>query len=88
MGVSSNPKYLLSGMHLQEEAREAVASPVEAIADSLDEHADQEEKGGGKLTSAIQGEFGEYDFDETQLKVTASSFSGDFVSLSIYCVKL
>ncbi len=45
-----------------------MASPVERIADSLDEHATEEEKGGGKLESAVRGEFGEYEFDEAQLK--------------------
>jgi hypothetical protein len=54
---------------LQEEAREAVASPVEAIADSLDEEAAVDGEGGGKLASAIRGEFGEYDFDDAQLQV-------------------
>jgi hypothetical protein len=49
---------------MQEEAREAVASPVEAIADSLDEEAAVNGEGGGKLASAIRGEFGEYDFDD------------------------
>lgn len=47
-----------------------MASPVEAIADSLDEQASAEDKGGGRLRSAIQGEFGEYDFDEAQLQVS------------------
>ena len=56
-------------MRMQEEAREAVASPVEAIADSLDEEAAVDGEGGGKLASAIRGEFGEYDFDDAQLQV-------------------
>jgi hypothetical protein len=60
---------------LQEEAREAVASPVEAIADSLDEQATEDDKGGGKLRSAIQGEFGEYDFDDAQLQVCSAAIS-------------
>ena len=52
-----------------------MAAPVEAIADSLDEQADEPRKGGGKLDSAIQGEFGEYDFDESQLKASAPAVS-------------
>lgn len=50
-----------------------MASPVEAIADSLDEEAAVDGKGGGKLASAIRGEFGEYDFDDAQLQVRLSA---------------
>lgn len=59
-------------MHLaQEEARATIASPVERMAESLDEHAEEPERGGGgRLEKAVKGEFGEYEFDDSQLKVT------------------
>ena len=66
---SDGHRWKRSNLCMQEEAREAVASPVEAIADSLDEGAAMDDKGGGKLASAIRGEFGEYDFDDAQLQV-------------------
>ncbi len=60
---------------LQEEARAAVAAPVERIADSLDEQAEEPERGGGgRLDKAVKGEFGEYDFDDAQLKVRLEEF--------------
>lgn len=67
------PASLCACAHIQEEAREAVASPVEAIADSLDEEAAVGSEGGGKLRSAIRGEFGEYDFNDAQLQVCSAA---------------
>lgn len=52
-----------------------MAAPVERIADSLDEHAEEPERGGGgRLDKAVKGEFGEYDFDDAQLKVRLEEF--------------
>lgn len=51
---------------MQDVARGAIASPVEHIADSLDEHSEAEN--GAQMSSAIKGEFGDYSFHDAQLK--------------------
>lgn len=52
--------------YTQDVARGAIASPVEHIADSLDEHSEAES--GAQMSSAIKGEFGDYSFHDAQLK--------------------
>ena len=54
------------GAHTQDEARDAIASPVEHIADSLDAGANV--GNGAQMTSAVKGDFGEYKFHGAQLK--------------------
>lgn len=56
------------------EAQGAIASPIERVADELGDQKDAVP--GTQLSSAVKGEFGQYNFDDAQLLVLKSMITG------------